>query len=297
LNDFNSKNERLFLAGLVASMMCWGLSWASGKVLAEYGSALTISLYRFAITFISLLIILVCLRQKLTIDRSGLKDLFIASCFIALYFYLFFKGLQAGKAGAGGVLVTVLNPIVSYVVMLVMNKRKPAKHEKLGLMIGIVAGAVLLRVWDQWDKVWSAGNSYFLLASFTWAVLSIFTSRSSRYGSPVSFSLWMYGICSLLMLCLTSPAENIELFRSGDQYFWLNIFFSATITTALATTFYFVATSRLGAGKASSFIFLVPFSAALGSWLFLGEVQELHTIVGGILGVLAVYVLNRKRAA
>ena len=80
----------------------------------------------------------------------------------------------------------------------------------------------------------------------------------------------------------------------GDLAFWGNLFFSATITTSLATTFYFVATSKIGASKASSFIFMVPFSAALGSWIFLGEVIEVHTIVGGILGIAAVYILNKK---
>ncbi len=39
---------------------------------------------------------------------------------------------------------------------------------------------------------------------------------------------------------------------------------------------------------------MVPFSAALGSWIFLGEVIEVHTIIGGILGIAAVYILNKK---
>ena len=289
-----NKNDHLFLAGMVASMLCWGLSWASGKILAQYGSALTISLYRFLLTFISLLVILISLGQKLTIQRKGLRDLIIASLIIALYFYLFFKGLFAGKAGAGGVLVTVLNPIVSYIFMLILMKRRPSKNEALGLTIGLIAGTILLKVWDQGNELLNAGNIYFLLASFTWAVLSLFTSKSSRYGSPVAFSLWMYGICSIIMLVLTSPAENISLLQKGDVLFWGNLFFSATITTAMATTFYFVATSRLGASKASSFIFLVPFSAALGSWIFLNEVPQLHTVIGGLLGIGAVYILNKR---
>jgi drug/metabolite transporter (DMT)-like permease len=104
----------------------------------------------------------------------------------------------------------------------------------------------------------------------------------------------MYGICSIIMFCLTSPSENLMIVKNGDLYFWGNLFFSATITTAIATTFYFVATSKLGAGKASSFIFLVPFTAAVGSWIFLGELPQWHTIVGGLLGIAAVYILNKK---
>ena len=281
---------------MIGSMFCWGLSWASAKVLGSYGSALSISLIRYVTSFISLLILLLILRKDLSIKRSGLKDLIIASTILAFYFYAFFKGLEEGLAGAGGVLVTILNPIVSYLLMLIISWKKPSKNEALGLTIGIIAGAILLKIWDQSGSLLSAGNIYFLLASVSWAVLSVFTSKFSKHGSPLVYSFWMYGICCFLTFLFTSSAENISVFEKADAYFWGNLFFSATITTALATTFYFVATSKLGASKASSFIFLVPFTAAIGSWIFLGEVPQLHTIIGGILGVVAVYILNKKES-
>lgn len=290
----DSKGNSFFLLGMILSMFCWGMSWASGKVLTGYSDAFTISLFRFTLTFISLLVILQFTKEKLLIQRNGLVTLGISCIVISVYYYLFFKGLASGKAGAGGVLVTILNPIFSYGFMLMLARRMPTGYETAGLLIGLVAGAVLLKVWTHWSNLWSAGNIYFLLASFSWAVLSIFTSRSSRYGSPVSFSLWMYGVCSLIMIAFADLSAGADLLKSGDRYFWGNLFFSATITTSLATTFYFVATSRLGASKASSFIFLVPLSAALGAWLFLDEVPEWHTIVGGLLGIAAVLILNRK---
>lgn len=289
--------ENMFLGGMVLSMFCWGMSWASGKVLSGYGDASNIALFRFSVTFISLLLLLVLFRQKLAIVKKGMKDLLFASISISVYTWLFFKGLHAGKAGAGGVLVTTLNPIISYAIMLIFTRRKPNGRESLGLIIGLLAGAVLLNVWNEWEKIFAAGNLYFVLATFTWAILSIFTARSGRYGSPVTFSLWMFGLCSVIMLLITSYSESQVILSRADSYFWGNLIFSSTVTTALATTFYFVATSKFGAGKASSFIFLVPFSAALGSWLFLNEVPHTHTVIGGVLGIVAVYILNGKKAS
>ncbi len=292
--DESSKKEGLFLTGMILSMFCWGLSWAAGKVLTNYGDSLSISFYRFAVTFISLLVILFFTKEKLTIARKGLLTLLAAALLIGTYTYFFFQGLSVGKAGAGGVLVTTLNPIISYAIMLVFTRRKPTRNETIGLLTGIIAGAILLKVWDNWQNITSAGNIYFLLASFSWAILSLFTAKSSRYGSSMSFSLWMYGVCSVLIFLITGWDNNVAVLQKADTYFWGNLIFSATITTSLATTFYFMATAKLGASKASSFIFLVPFSAALGSWVFLGEVPQLHTIAGGLLGIAAVYVLNKK---
>lgn len=294
MNQESSKNQQLFLYGMILSMFCWGLSWSSGKVLTGYGTALGISFFRFAITFISLFFILLALRQPLIIKRESWKDLLPAALAIAIYTYFFFQGLSQGKPGAGGVLVTTLNPVLSYSIMLLFLRRRPTPNESLGLITGLVAGAILLRIWDNWQNVFSAGNSYFLLASLTWAILSLFTAKSSRYGSPIAFSLWMYGICSLLLFFIVGIPESKTMIENGDALFWGNLFFSSTITTAMATTFYFVATAKLGASKASSFIFLVPFSAALGSWVFLNEIPQWYTVVGGLIGVVAVYILNKK---
>jgi drug/metabolite transporter (DMT)-like permease len=296
MNEETTSSQRLFLLGMILSMTCWGFSWTSGKILSAYADPLTISFFRFAATFLSLIVILVFARIPMSIRRSGIRDLVVASALISLYTFLFFKGLTVGKAGAGGILVTVLNPIISYIIMLALARRKPTTAEFWGLSLGILAGVILLRVFSDASALWSAGNIYFLLASFAWAALSLVTARASRYGSPVTFSCWMYAVSTFIMLVLSIDLPAYEaLLAKADVAFWGNMFFSSTITTAGATTFYFVATSKIGAGKASSFIFLVPFSAALGSWIFLNEVPQLHSILGGVLGIAAVYILNMRK--
>jgi drug/metabolite transporter (DMT)-like permease len=287
-------NRKIFLLGMILSMTCWGFSWTAGKYLSFYGSPITVSLLRFVMTFVSLYFILFFLKTRLTIDKRGFRDLLIAAILISVYTYLFFKGVAVGQPGAGGVLVTVLNPIISYGIMLVTTRRKPTRNESIGLILGLLAGVVLLKLVTEAENIFKAGNIYFLLAAFSWAVLSLFTAKASRYGSPFSFSFLMYGISSVLLLLISNFDEVIHTIKNGDVVFWFNLFFSATITTSLATTFYFYATARIGASKASSFIFMVPLSAALGSWIFLDEVIQVHTILGGLLGIGAVYILNKK---
>lgn len=287
--------ERLFLTGMLLSMFCWGISWPSGKVLSVYGKPEVIAFFRFCVTFLSLGVIIFFLKERFLIRKQGILDLVGASFFIAFYTWLFFKGLSLGKAGAGGVLVTTLNPVIAYAIMLLSHRQKPTVAQGVGLFTGLAAAAVLLEIWSNWYSIFSAGNAYFLLAAICWALLSIFTSRSSRYGSPVAFSFWMYGICTLIMPLIIGLSAPQEVLSQSDTSFWGNLFFCGTVTTAMATTFYFVATTRLGPSRASSFIFLVPFSAAFGAWIFLEEIPKIYTIIGGTLGILAVYILNRKK--
>jgi drug/metabolite transporter (DMT)-like permease len=288
--------QELFITGMVLSMTCWGFSWSSGKILSQYGDPFTLSLIRFSMTFVSLLLIVMMMKNKILIRKSGIVDLTVAASLLTIYTWLFFKVLMEGKAGAGGVLVTVLNPIVAYAITILRARRKPTRNEGTGLLLGLVAGLILLRVFTNAADIVEAGNIYFLLAAIVWALLSLFTARAGRHGSSVSFSFWLYGLSSLILLMLSGFRTSVEILQQADRLFWWNLFFSSTITTALATTFYFVATARVGASKASSFIFLVPFSAALGSWIFLNEKIEPHTIIGGVLGIAAVYILNKKEA-
>lgn len=290
-----TSEDNLFLLGMVLSMTCWGFSWSSGKVLSLYGEPLTIGFLRFVVTFFSLIFILLVTREKFLIHKKGLIDVLMAAAFLSGYNYFFFKGLTVGKAGAGGVLVTVLNPIIAYGIMLISTKRKPSANELMGLGLGLLAGVVLLQVVTDPDRIFSAGNIYFLMAAIAWAVLSRFTARATLYGSSLSFSFWLYVASTIILLLFCNWGSVASTLNQGDFIFWGNLIFSATITTSLATTFYFIATAKVGASKASSFIFMVPFSAALGSWLFLGEVIEFHTIIGGLLGIGAVYILNRKK--
>lgn len=290
-------HSKLFLWGMILSMTCWGFSWTAGKILAGYGDPLSVSCIRFGCTFLSLVPILPLLKTRFTIQWKGWFDLSMAAIMISIYTFLFFRGLVSGKAGAGGVLVTVLNPIVSYAIMLVMSRRRPTRNETIGLILGAVAGIILTRLLTDPESMLHAGNIYFLCASFSWAILSLFTARSSRYGEPLAFSFYMYLLSTIIMVLAAGIGPITQTLKQSDTRFWWSMFFSSTISTSLATTFYFFATARIGASRASSFIFLVPFSAAIGSWIFLAEVPEWHTLVGGVLGVAAVLVLNRKTVA
>ena len=290
----NNTDKFLYL-GILFSMFMWGLSWPSGKVAAAYGAPMTVVLIRYVVVLISFVPIFMFMKAPLFIHKKGLLSLLAAGLLLALYTYLFFYGLKNGLAGAGGVLVTTMNPIMAYGIGLAINRKKPTRNESIGLFLGVLAGASLLKLWGNLEELFASGNLYFLLAAFVWAIMSRITSTASTYGSSLSFSLWMYVTTIVIVLPLVDLADLRLVIDNADGYFWWNIVFSALFATSIATTYYFYATTTLGPEKASSFIFLVPVSAAVSAWLFLGEALMTHTIVGGVLGIAAVYMINRKK--
>ncbi len=288
-------SEQGLVISIVVSMLLWGLSWPSGKVLTRYCSAVNFVVYRYIIVVISLLFITLLLKTRLKVKKEALPSIIVSGLLLALYSVLFFQGLKKGAAGAGGVLVTTLTPIMAYVAGIILSWRLPSRNEAIGLVLGITAGSFLLKLWDTGNTIFESGNLFFLMAALTWAVMSKLTSWATRYGSSLGFSLWQYLITLILLLPLMDIHEFSAIMQINDPYFWWNLFFSSAIVTALATTLYFYATTRLGAEKASSFIFLVPLGASVSAWMLLGERIQLHTALGGVLGIAAVYMINKRR--
>src|SRR6478735_7252714 len=132
-----SQNKNLFLYGMILSMLTWGISWTCGKIISSYGDAYSIGFFRFLITVLSLLPLLLLIKENILIRRSGIPLLIVAATFMSIYNYLFLEGLRHGQPGAAGVLVTTLNPIISFVIGLVLDKRKPTNREVIGIIAGI----------------------------------------------------------------------------------------------------------------------------------------------------------------
>jgi drug/metabolite transporter (DMT)-like permease len=276
-------------------MCLWGLGWPSNKYLTHFCSPVTLIVYRYIIVISTLLPVLLIARMRISIKTKGIPVILISGAMLAVYSFFFFQGLSLGASGAGGVLVTTLNPIAAYVIGIALSRKLPSRNESIGLLLGAIAGCVLLRVWDKPEHILNSGNIFFLAAALTWAIMSKFTARGHHYGTSMGFSLWQYLVTMICILPSVKASEMAAFLQIRDTLFWLNLIFGSVVVTTLATTMYFYTTTRLGAEKASSFIFLVPFAAAFSSWAFLGERILPNTIIGGILGMAAVYLINKKK--
>jgi drug/metabolite transporter (DMT)-like permease len=198
--------------------------------------------------------------------------------------------------GAGGILTTTMTPIVSYFLALAIGKRLPNPIERLALGLGVLSCFFLLHLWRNYQEVFQGGNLIFLISCLVWAFLSRVTAKANKYGSPLAFTFWMYVIATICLNLMTPYQETINLVtQRADSQFWINILYNGVINAGIATTIFFYVTTKLGAAKTSMFIYIVPFAAAISSWVALGERIYWYSIVGGLIGIIAILVINSKK--
>ena len=97
---------------------------------------------------------------------------------------------------------------------------------------------------------------------------------------------------SFIMCLLISFSYNIFSIFEIDWIFWINLLFFSSIAMSLGTTIYFLASSKLGPKMASAFILLMPITALGFAIILLNEEVDFSTLVGGVFGIYAVYLIN-----
>ena len=280
---------------MVFAMITWGYSWVGAKILGPYGHVSTKIFLRFFFASIALIPILLKYRIPFRIDKKGFIFILWNSISLCSYNYFYFKSTHMGLAGVGGVLVTTLNPILTSLFVFSFLDRSSAKlKEFVGLIMGLTGGGIIMRLWEMdIDLMISSGNIFYILASCSWVSVTIASQKSKTHIHFLTYSFWSFLSASLFSLSFCE-IESISQTINYDWIYWLNIFLLSIVVMSFANTMYFFASSKIGAVKASSFIFVVPLTAIIFSKIILNEQVLYTTVLGGVLSVIAVYLINRK---
>ena len=280
---------------MVFAMITWGYSWVGAKILGPYGHVSTKIFLRFFFASIALIPILLKYHIPFRIDKKGFMFILWNSISLCSYNYFYFKSTHMGLAGVGGVLVTTLNPILtSLFVFSFLDKSSAKLKDFVGLIMGLTGGGIIMRLWEMdIALMFSSGNIFYILASCSWVSVTIASQKSKTHIHFLTFSFWSFLSASLFSLSFCE-IESISQTINYDSIYWLNIFLLSIVVMSFANTMYFFASSKIGAVKASSYIFVVPLTAIIFSKIILNEQVLYTTVLGGVLSVVAVYLINKK---
>ena len=292
----NSRTPISLYLTLLLSMAIWGLSWTNAKILSDYGPSSVLAFWRFFFSSITMIPVLLITGNDFRVTRQGIKYILTGAVFISLYNIFFFMGTDKGSASVGGIIVPTFNPIITFIISVLLMKQVVYRKDIIGLILGFAGGVIVLQAWRlSLEQMIANGNIFFLCASVSWGIMSIISGRSHAHVSTLSFSFWVYTISTLIYLGATWNKDILLIF-TYDWIFWVNMFFLSAGAMVFGTTVYFFGTARLGPEKASAFIFTVPVTALFFSVLLIGERLEVITMIGGILTMTAVYLINKSHS-
>jgi drug/metabolite transporter (DMT)-like permease len=294
---------------MTLAMVIWGGTWPAGKIASTAARPEVTVFWRFLVTAVAFAPVLLFMRRSAARSpRAGAPEPRFAAMGLRAWLYtaaaaasmvgynmLFLGGLRLGLAGIGGVIVPTLSALVTGLVARALGRRRLGLLAAIGLLAGLAGGLVILQIWRfDLEELARSGNLLFVAAAVAWSAVTIFSQRAQAAAHFATHSFAVYALAAAI--ALPFALRGGDLLPPGDgRSFWLLVLYLGVVATDFATTCYFLSASRLGSGRASAFMFIVPTAAVLLAWLLLGERPALITLAGGALSIAAVYLVNASQ--
>jgi len=284
--------EKHFTHLLLLAMLFWGGGWTALKILTYKLPMDVIIFWRFFLMSLAFLPILYFIRIPFKLDIHSLKYI-LGSALLNISFMIFsFLGIKYGYAGAGSVIITTFSPIMTFLLVAILFRKRLQTRQYFGLLLGLIGGYVLLEL-NDFSHFLNSSNLYFLLCATIWAGVTVLSQHSQKHIHPLHYS-FAISLIATIVSYLYAKESALESVFEQDFAFWVAMIYLAVFGQAIATTIFFIASGKLGSEKTSSFMFLVPLFALFSAWLILDEPIQLHIILGGSVSMLAVYFINKK---
>jgi len=292
-------NLLIFL--LIIAMVIFGFSWVSGKRLSNVAPPAVLACIRFFLTFVGFLPTLIG-RKLPQIAKGEAREGWLRTSFTALlisaYNLLCFTGLRSGLANKGGLIVTTMNPLIAFLLLLPLNRGRIGIGALTGIVMGIIGAVLLFEPWlYSFQEIVSSGNLAFLAAAAAWALLTLTSRKAQSIMGFRRFNIILYSLATLMMLPFAFSETAEGLLAAMNWIFWADMMFISVVVGAFGTGVYLFASSRLGAARGSSFTYLVPVSALFFTSILLNEQLQPLMLLGGSFAIGAVILINHPHQA
>lgn len=268
------------LAALV-TIVIWGTTFISTKVLLEGMSPVEILFIRFAVGFVALLLIRPSLFRFQGWKKEGTMAL-AGLCGICLYYLMENVALTYAYASNVGIIISVSPFFTAMISGFILHEgKKPGLTFFSGFALAM-AGIVLLNLDGEGLDAGLTGNLLALGAAFVWSLYSLLSREIASYGDDIIHTTrrsFIYGIVFMIPFMLFmdfSPDFSFILTSSVI----LNLAFLSLGASALCFVTWNKAVSLLGAVSTSVYIYLVPVVTVICSALIIGESLTLMRILG-----------------
>ena len=276
-------------------MMLWGAGWPILKILSESVSWEVATFWRLALMSLAYLPVLWWNKKPLRLAKPAWLTVVLSGLLYAVFMILSFLGVQVATAGAGGMIITTLSPVLIVVITIIFSGFRPSKQHVFGLILGLVGGIVMVQLWEG-TILSNTGNLLFIFAALTWSILSVLAQNSRQYLDPIRYSFFLGLIATFCMFIIAYGHGILSVFDQGLR-FWGALLYLSVMTQTVATTIYFVASGKIGSAKAGSYMLLVPVFALVSSYVLLGEIPSISLVIGGVVSIVAVYWINHTKMA
>jgi len=234
--------------------------------------------------------------KKEKIDRKDYITIFLAGLFGAgLNMLTFFIGLEKTTPINASV-ITVMVPIIVFVISVIFLKEQLIKHRIVGVIIGLT-GAIVLIVYGHHaaenapDIV--TGNIFVFFNAIFYSLYLIIVKKLIGKYNPLTFVKWIY-LCGFIIVLPFGFNDFLEIdWVSMPTNIWYSILFVVIGTTFLTYILNLFALTKLKPTTVSAFVYLQPVVATVFALLMKSDTLDVIKITAVVFIFVGVYLVSK----
>ena len=282
--------QQLPLLAALATVVIWSFAFPASRAALPYFSVEQVVLLRYLTACLFYLVLFLIGRFPL----PRLKDLpliFVMGLLgVTIYQLLFVFGMGRVAGGAAAMIITA-NPVVSSLLARVFLSEKLSPMAWCGILISLGGVAVISLLKGTDGDI--QGFTALICAVVVISIFFVFQKPFFKRYSPLAMTSYtsfagtiplLYFLPDTIPALMAAPIAPIlwiaamGIFSSGIGFIW-----------------WFYALSKLPAGIVTSTLFLQPVFVTIISWLWLGEIPETKTYLGGVVVLFGIALILKEQ--
>lgn len=274
----------------------WGTTFVSSKILLDEGlSPAEIMTLRFIIAYICMLPFF---RGKLFCDnwKDELQMVLLGITGGSMYFLLENTALLYTQASNVAIIIAATPLLTTLAIHLISRQEQVSPRLYRYSLLSLAGVALVVFNGEFILKLNPLGDILTLGAAVMWVIYSIVILRmEGKYHTlMITRKIFFYGILTLLPYFAIDPFEiDFEIFARPTVIG--NLLYLGVIASLLCYWAWNVVIEKLGAVRATNYLYINPIIAMITSWLILNERITALALLGTILILAGVYLAERRQ--
>lgn len=294
--EINQKMSLVDVMTLLGTAFCFGTSYYFIEILIRHLPPLTIVNIRVILASLILWIVVFVLKLKRPDTFKQWRSLFIIAFMNnAVPFTLFVWAQKFIDSSMAAVLNATMPFFTVILAAVFLSDEKMNRFKLLGVPVGIVGTAILIGPNLQSGTMSVLGQLAALLATFLYAVSSIYARRFKAWGlSPIMIATGQVTMAGLMLLPVTLIIEQpwtLPMPPMETVYALIGI---TLLGTVMSYILYFKLIDSAGATNASLVTFLNPVTAIILGTLLLGEIITPTQMLGIVVIMLGLVIIDGR---
>lgn len=258
--------------GMAIIVLSWGFNYVVTKIGVSHLAPVDFVFWRFLGTS---LVTLPWMVRSLPRSRRDLLGLLLLGLVgVALYQWLFSTALHL-TLSANVAFLFNLSPLLTLLWQRLVGRTQVGREMWWGSALSMVGVALLAGASIHGGFV---GDLFAVMAAASWSAFAIMTDRLQVSVKGLAQTGWISVAGSMGLLPFVSLGP---VWKMGPGT-WLPLLYAILFVTVMGLSLWQGTVERVGAGRASLMLYIIPLVAAFAGWVVLGERLSLPEALGAL---------------